>query len=226
MVSTVDGKIALGGRAKGLGSRLDRALMRRVRAAADALLVGAGTLRAEPVDPSIPDTLANARARRGAPAQPLAVTFSRHLELDPDHRFFRFGPTGTVLFAAESAAPERVRAFAGRARVELLRPTTSPLSDAVAILRSRYGVRRLVVEGGPRLNQALLDQGLVDELFWTIAPKLVGGAGGGLLDGAVSATAIAATLDLVSLFEHGAELFARYRVGTRSGQGIPRPDGR
>src|SRR5215218_6276657 len=80
MVATVDGQVAIGGRARGIGSQLDRRLMRRIRAACDAVMVGAATLRAEPVDPTVPDELAGARAARGLPPQPIAVAISATLD--------------------------------------------------------------------------------------------------------------------------------------------------
>ena len=71
----------------------------------------------------------------------------------------------------------------------------------------------LALEGtSPELNQQLLDLNLLDEVFWTIAPKLAGGCGPNLLTGHDQARAIRARLDLLSLFEQDSELFARYRV--------------
>ncbi|MBA2241181.1 MAG: dihydrofolate reductase family protein, partial [Solirubrobacterales bacterium] len=118
MVSTVDGKIALGGRTAGLGSRLDRSLMRRVRAAADAVMVGSATLRAEPVDFGVPEALARARVERGLPPQPLAVTISRRLDLDADAHFFQRARSGSVVFTGDAATAERVAALSDHARIE------------------------------------------------------------------------------------------------------------
>ena len=211
MVSTVDGKIAIAGRAAGIGSSVDRTVMRQVRAAVDAVMVGAGTIRAEKVDPGVPAALARARQERGLPPQPLAVTLSRNLELEPTNRFFGAGPRLCCLLTTRSASPARAAAFADSAQVERVGERDVDLVAALAMLRSGYGVRRMVVEGGPTLNQALLEHGLIDELFWTIAPKLVGGHGPGLLNGPRAAEGIASELALVSLHEHAGELFARYR---------------
>jgi riboflavin-specific deaminase-like protein len=212
VVSTVDGKVALGGRVHGLGSKLDRRAMRLIRASVDALLVGAGTLRAEVVDPHVDDDLAAAREARGEPAQPLAITVSRSLDVDPAARFFRGGPGRSLILTTASAARERGASFAGVAELLTTDGTEVDLTAALRELRRTWRVNRLLCEGGPILLQLLLDLGLLDEIFWTIAPKLAGGSGPGLLTSDEPADRIRAGLRLASLFEHDGELFARYRV--------------
>jgi len=212
MVSTVDGKVAVGGRAAGLGSRTDRLLMRQLRAAADGLMVAAGTLRAEAVDPRVPPELAERRAAAARPAQPLAIAVSGSLDLDPNHRFFVNGRHGTLVLTTETAPRDRDVLLANRAQILRVGEGSVDLNAALAHLRTQFGVERLLVEGGPSLNQALLDLNLVDELFWTIAPKLAGGHGPTLIQGDAPAARIAARLELVSLYEHSGELFARYRA--------------
>lgn len=212
LVSTVDGKVAIDGRSRGIGSRTDRLLMRRIRAAADGLMVAAGTLRAERVDPRIPDKLADARGRAGLPRQPLAIAVSRRLDLPEDHPFFVGGPANTLVLTTDLAPEQRVQEVGRRARVVRLGAAAVDLPAALRRLRAHYGVERLLVEGGPSLNQRLLDAGAIDELFWTIAPKLAGGRAPTPIDSDAPSLAIRATLSLVSLYEHEGELFARYRV--------------
>lgn len=212
MVSTVDGKVALAGKAAGIGSRTDRLLMRQIRAAADAQMVAAGTLRAEAVDPRVPPELARRRVAAGRPAQPLAIVVSGSLDLDADHRYFVNGPAGTLVLTTETAPPEREAALRDHAGLLRVGRSSVDLRAALGRLRAELGIRSLLVEGGPSLNQALLDLGLVDEVFWTIAPKLAGGRGLTLIQGDSPTSAIAARLELVSLYEHAGELFARYRL--------------
>ena len=83
---------------------------------------------------------------------------------------------------------------------------------ALRALRDELGVRRLLVEGGPTLNGELLRAGLVDEIFWTLAPKVVGG-GEELTMVAGPALPGPRRLALVSAYLHEGELFLRYRVG-------------
>ncbi|HEX2988724.1 MAG TPA: dihydrofolate reductase family protein, partial [Chloroflexota bacterium] len=81
------------------------------------------------------------------------------------------------------------------------------------MLFDEHRIRRLVVEGGPTLNGVLLGQGLVDELFWTLAPKLVGGpALHTMIEGNALPIDNLARLELLSLHHHENELFLRYRV--------------
>jgi len=212
MVSTVDGKSALGQTAAGIGSKTDWAMMRQIRAAVDAIMFGAGTLRAELVDPRVDEPGVQARIPRGLPAQPVAVALSSSLDLEPTHRFLVNGSSRTVILTSSNTPADR-RARLGR--YATIMPCGERAVDLVAGLRRlryEYGVRWLLSEGGPTLNQALLDVGLIDEVFWTIAPKLAGGRGRNLIDGQLPTERIRARLELRSLLEQDGELFARYRL--------------
>lgn len=212
MVSTVDGKSALGGSAAGIGSRTDARLMRQIRASVDAVMHGAGTLRAEIVDPRVDPVRSRERVARGLSPQPLAVAVSGSLDLDPAGRFLVNGPTGTVILTTSEAPIERQQRLAPYATLLVCDGPTVDLAAALRRLHDEFGVRRLLSEGGPTLNQRLLDAGLIDEVFWTIAPKLAGGRGRSTIDADAPTIQIRARLDLVSLYEHGGELFARYRL--------------
>ena len=84
MIASVDGRIAVKGRSGPLGGPADRALFHALRARADAVMVAAGTVRAERYGPIIRDRgRRELRAGQGLPEQPLAVIVSRGLELDP-----------------------------------------------------------------------------------------------------------------------------------------------
>lgn len=219
MVSTVDGKTALGESAAGIGSRTDARLMRQIRGAADAVIWGAGTLRADVVDPRVGPAWVERRLSRGQAAQPLAVTVSGSLDLEPTNRFFVGGPERSILFTVSMASAERRRALERYATVVVQAGPSVDLAEAVRYLRERCGVRLLLAEGGPGLNQRLLEAGLLDEVFWTIAPKLAGGRGRTLVDGDEPADAIRTSMDLVSLHEHAGELYSRYRLRRDAGGG-------
>jgi riboflavin-specific deaminase-like protein len=224
MVSTADGKAALGGSAAGIGSRTDARLMRQIRAAVDAVMHGAGTLRAEIVDPRVDPPRVEQRIRQGLEAQPLAVAVSGSLDLEPSNRFFVNGPERTVILTSPGATAGRRARLAPYAQL-IEEGDGLGAVDLTASLRrlyDAYGVRRLLAEGGPTLNQRLLDAGLVDEMFWTVAPKLAGGGGRATFGGDEPTTRIKARLELVSLFEHAGELFTRYRL-RRGGDGSYRP---
>jgi riboflavin biosynthesis pyrimidine reductase len=111
-----------------------------------------------------------------------------------------------------TASRERCLALAPYATIVVQDGPTVELTAALQYLTEHFGVKTLLSEGGPRLNQALLDAGLVDELFWTVAPKLAGGHGRTLFDGDMPARLIRTRLELVSLFEQHGELYTRYRL--------------
>ncbi|HEX5502110.1 MAG TPA: dihydrofolate reductase family protein [Thermomicrobiales bacterium] len=213
MVSSVDGKTVVRGTVSALGSDVDHALMRALRAASDAVLNGAGTMRAERVSSRVDDARAAARAAAGLPAQPLAVVLTRSGDLPLDRRYFHDEAMERVIIAGAGVAadPARHAALAARARL-LVADTPAPdLRWALRALREEHGVGYLLCEGGPHLNGELFRQGLVDEVFWTVAPKIVGGGealtlvAGPPLDGLPR-------LALVSAHLHEQELFLRYRV--------------
>jgi riboflavin biosynthesis pyrimidine reductase len=82
------------------------------------------------------------------------------------------------------------------------------LREALRHLRQERGIRALLSEGGPHLHAQMQADGLVDDLFLTIAPKLSGGEAPRILEGSLPGVA---GLDLAWLLEEGGELFARYR---------------
>lgn len=144
-----------------------------LRAACDAILVGAGTIRAD--DPSLVVRSADRRAGRtalGRPASPLRVTVTGRGDLDPAARFFAAGPSGALVYA-DSAVAARLRAVLGGAApvIDAGTPVSFPL--LLADLAGR-GVARLMVEGGGAVLTQFLTLGLADELRLAIAPLFVG----------------------------------------------------
>jgi 5-amino-6-(5-phosphoribosylamino)uracil reductase len=154
------------------------------RAAADAILVGAGTIRRD--DPRLLVRSAGrqaARAARGLPPQPAGVTVTASGDLDPAARFFRGAGEGTgppapavpprrIVYAARSVLPKLRDQLGGLA--EVVDAGDPPqLADLVSDL-GRRGVGRLMVEGGASLGTRFLAAGLVDELQLAIAPFFVG----------------------------------------------------
>lgn len=202
---TLCGRISPGG----MGSAIDRQFLEATRAATDASLIGAGTLR---------EGDAQLRGPGGVlPPQRLRAVISTSGDLPVEHRtLFRQGPS-PLLFTSVTAAPALVRRLAGRAEVIAL-PELGPelsLPHLVAALAVR-GAQSLLIEGGARLNYAALRQGVVDELLITITPKLSGESGARTL--ADGPTPLGAPfLDLTLLACEPAatgELFCRYQVNS------------
>ncbi|MFF7074102.1 dihydrofolate reductase family protein [Streptomyces pseudovenezuelae] len=143
-----------------------------VRASVDAILIGAGTIRADN-----PRLLVNSEARRaarvaaGKPPYPLKVTVSGSGELDPDANFWHTGGE-KVVYTTDKGA-ERARESGLAADVVPLGPALD-WRRLLEHLRSVYGVERLMVEGGGRIHTQLLQQGLADEVQLVLAPLFVG----------------------------------------------------
>lgn len=145
-----------------------------VRASVDAILVGAGTLRADN-----PRLLVNSEQRRadrvgaGLPEYPLKVTITGTGDLDPDWKFWHHGGTKLVLAVGSEAAEKAGQALGGLATVQGV-PQDATWPVALDVLGDVYGVRRLMVEGGGTVHTQFLEQHLADELQLVIAPLLVG----------------------------------------------------
>jgi riboflavin-specific deaminase-like protein len=200
MVTTADGRAAVDGSAVGIGSSADKRLMRELRAEADVVMHGAGTVRADPLSARVPPDLVEQRLAHGLSPQPLGAIVTRSGNLPSTHPYY---DSPTVIYVT-SDRPVRVEAQS----VEICR--VADVADVVADL-ARRGIRRILCEGGPTLNSALFAAGLIDEVFLTVAPKLVGGEDPLTI---VKGPRFGATihLELRSVIELESELFLRYRV--------------
>lgn len=205
MVSSADGKATLEGRTAPMSAAADRELFHLLRAQADGILVGAGTVRVERYGRvTKTDELQAARGRAGVRPNAVAVIVSGRLDLPPDLPLLA-DPDCEVVVVTHSDR----ELSAAAARVHHLRDA---LPAALQRLRAEHGLRSLLCEGGPTLNASLFADGLVDELFLTVAPA-VAGAGetltiveGPPLPGPVE-------LELLTAHEADGHLFLRYAVG-------------
>jgi riboflavin biosynthesis pyrimidine reductase len=215
MISSADGRATLEGRSGGLSGAADRALFHALRLPVDAILVGAGTVRAEryrrliraPSDREL-------RRQRGLSEEPLACVVSRSLTLgpgiplldDPDARVI-------VLTPSDGELPDSAT------QVQYVRSERAgelDLAAAIAQLRHDFGVQSLLCEGGPQLGAQLLAEGLLDELFLSISPKLTGGdpaTGRALRILAGTELSPPPVLELLGVLESDSHLFLRYGVG-------------
>ncbi|MER7894998.1 dihydrofolate reductase family protein [Streptomyces sp. NPDC096046] len=155
-----------------LSSPADFDRVDEVRASVDAILIGAGTIRADN-----PRLLVNSEARRtartaaGKPEYPLKVTVSGSGDLDPDAPFWHTGGE-KVLYTTDRGAA-RARALGLATDVVPLGPDLD-WRRLLTHLHDVRGVRRLMVEGGGLIHTQLLTQGLADELQLVLAPLFVG----------------------------------------------------
>ena len=218
MVASVDGKTVIEGSERGLGSAADRRLLRELRVHADIVLTGAGTLRASGHSPRLNDEALEAlRVSRGKPRLPIAATLSHSGDLPLDNRFFSDSDFEAVLYLSDGAPADRAAALAAAGRPVQRVPSGGEAPSMLAHMREALGCRLLLLEGGPTLNGEFFRRGLVDELFLTVGPLVVGG------DGASSAVETpghpathegARRLTLLSAHQNAetSELYLRYRV--------------
>ena len=240
-VTTLDGVVswnvpgqAGGGEISGF-SKADTAVMGLLRAASDAVIIGASTLRVVPEDlwtpeficPELAPAYQALRSNLGKPQPPVAVIVTGSGAVD----------TGLRVFASREAPALIVTTPAGERR---LRSAGVPSSLAVAAVKPEAdgrlsaagivaavaahlpsGPQRLLVEGGPQLMASFFAEQALDELFLTLAPQVAGrdpaiGAAGwrpSLVEGALLAPEAPAWGTLVSLKQAGSHLFLRYWFG-------------
>jgi riboflavin-specific deaminase-like protein len=208
-VVTLDGRVTLEGRSGAIGSDSDTAMLVALRTVVDAVMIGAGTMRAECYGRIVRDPAKRERRERdGLPHDPLMVLVSGRLDLPWDAPLFTEGEGRVLIFTASDEEPP-----ATATPVEVARHRDQvDLSAALDHLRREHGVRALLCEGGPRLLAQLIESDLLDELFITHAPKVAGGEGPRLVAGLPEGER---TLDLAWLLHEPdtGELFARYRAG-------------
>jgi riboflavin biosynthesis pyrimidine reductase len=204
--ATADGRAAIEGRSGPIGSRVDTELLQRLRTQADAVMIGAQTMRAERYGRIVSDPNFRAwRERIGLPHDPLAVIVSARLDLPWDAPLFTNGGGRVLIFTSSETDPPDTET-----PVRLVRHSGGvDLGDALEHLRRERGVRAVLCEGGPTIHAQLQAQGLADELFLTVAPKLAGGIAPRIIEGELPEVM---GMELAWLLEAGGELFARYKV--------------
>jgi riboflavin-specific deaminase-like protein len=208
MVAAIDGAVSVARRSAGLSGPADRAIFHALRAAADVILVGAGTVRDENYGPpkTSPADQAARRSRGQEPFPTIAVVSGR-LHLEPDAHLFDDTPTRPVLIGTERADPTRRVALAEVADVEIAGDETLDAERAVRLLRAR-GAATVVCEGGPTLNGALVSAGVVDEICLTISPLVAAGDHVGIVH--VAALDPPTPFTLARVLEDDGFLFLRY----------------
>ncbi len=228
-VSTLDGVVsfALPGRAQAAlisaGSPADRFVLGLLRACADVVVVGAGTLREEGrhvwtpehAFPPAAGEFAALRARLGKPARPTTVFVSASGGVDLEAPAFTSGVPVLVLTTARGA--DRLAGAPPPVRVRSLAGSAPSARDLLAAVVAETGARLVLTEGGPRLLGAFLRDRLIDELFLTLAPQLAGRSEAerrlALVEGAAFDPEEATWGALVSVKRADDYLFLRFRFG-------------
>jgi diaminohydroxyphosphoribosylaminopyrimidine deaminase/5-amino-6-(5-phosphoribosylamino)uracil reductase len=171
---TLDGKIATcTGDSRWITGPAARAMVHRLRAQVDAVIVGVGTVRAD--DPSLtarPEAFGEAPAVR----QPVRIVVDSRGHTPLDARVLsREAPTWIA--TTERMDVERRKRYSERGAEVLILPTRNGQVDLEALLEElgRRQIAWVMVEGGSRLLGSLWDLGLIDKVMAFIAPKCIGG---------------------------------------------------
>jgi riboflavin biosynthesis pyrimidine reductase len=230
LVTSLDGVVSLGipGMADGKeisGSNThDRALMGLLRAVADAVIVGAGTLRegngdaltAANVYPPLAGAYTALRAGLGKVGEPLSVIVTASGDLDPSMQFFK---GGHALVVTTQEGAQQLRQLGLPAEVEVVEAESQDGRSipAGAILHAVAQVRAceiILVEGGPHLLGDFFAESVIDEQFLTLSPQVVGrdssGTRLGLVEGQTFAPDSPRWGRLSVVKRSGSHLFLRY----------------
>lgn len=225
-VATLDGVVAIpsipnSNKIVAGGSAADRFVMGLLRASADAIVVGSGTLTAAPSSvwtpeqayPDAAGAYAELRRRLGRTEPPQVVVLSASGLVDPRHPVFA---TGALVLTSDVGAARLAGRLAGAASLVSLGPGPGlDVGAGIAALRNR-GHRLILTEGGPHVFGSMLEAGVVDELFLTVSPLIVGSAGPeprlGLVEGA-DLLPDPPSLRILGVRRDGGHLFVRYELG-------------
>ncbi len=205
-------------------SDTDRFVMGLLRAFADAVVVGAGTLRAEPrhrwtpahIHPGLSTEYSELRAARGLQPAPQLVLLTRKGDVDPSLPAFE---QGALIVTTDDAASR-------------LRPSLPPASRAIGLPEAELGVSKLLqvvrteghetilTEGGPTVLGEFLREGFLDELFLTLSPRIAGHKPGderlSLVENFAYPPSRLQPVSLLSAKQDGSHLFLRYRIDRES----------
>jgi 2,5-diamino-6-(ribosylamino)-4(3H)-pyrimidinone 5'-phosphate reductase len=212
MAISVDGRITTRRREQiALGTRHDRHLMDVLRARVDGVIVGAGTVRHDGYPVLVRDPNVRRRTGAGRSPHPVNVVLSRGLDLPLNRPIFERGDIHRLIYTTRAAPAARRRRFEKVAEVVVL-PTKGIAPSTV--LRDLYarGMKRVLMEGGGELHFAFAREHVVDEIYVTVTPRLIGGDAPSLLDGKGFLKKDHLKLKLVSTRRVDDELFLRYRV--------------
>jgi riboflavin-specific deaminase-like protein len=217
MAMTVDGKIATANRAvSSFGSARDREHLLELRATADVVMAGARTVDSASINlgPG-PAKFRRLRLKNGLAEHNLRVVVSGSGLVNPQAEIFRQRFSPIIVFTTRRASPARLRQLRAVAdEVKVFGRHKINLHAALCWLRGKWGVKRLLCEGGGELNAALFRAGLVNELHLTVCPKIFGGREAPTIaeGSGIRRLAKAVPLQIKSFKRIGNEIFAVFTV--------------
>ena len=176
MAVSLDGKISTrDGAGPRFASEADGIRLREVRSYADAILVGAGTIIAD--DPTFTEhgKYRESRLKHGLAPNPIKAVVSGNGSVPETARMFQPNGAPTLIFTTERISPNRLALLDQVAQVHCVGESTVNFRRVFEILGEIYQVKQLLVEGGGQVNFGLFRAGLIDEVYLTLCPKIIGG---------------------------------------------------
>jgi riboflavin biosynthesis pyrimidine reductase len=230
-VSSLDGVVALGQSEANSGggeisgfSDADRYMMALLRCLADVVVVGAGTLRvgrrhvwnAAHLQPALAGAFAAWRSELGLTPQPTTIVVTARGDLDATHSGLN-APDVPVIVVTTQTGAARLAAlpFSPNVRIEAVEEGSRVPAGALLEVIRGTGARLALCEGGPHLFGEILRARLVDELFLTLAPQVIGRDATdhrlGFVEGTSFGGGHGRWATLSSIRRAGDDLFLRYR---------------
>ena len=209
MIASADGRATVEGRSGALANETDREVFLDLRTQVDAVMAGPATIGNENYGPLIRSAeRREGRRRRGLEEVPLAVTTTRSMELPVQAPLFQDPEARIVVITNSDREPPPCPA---RVVVERVAGEPLDLLEGMRRLRTAHGVRSVLLEGGPTVLGAMVSAAAVDELFLTLAPKLVSGGEPTIVEGPALDHGL--DMNLVSVQRDASYLFLRFRLG-------------
>lgn len=211
MVTSLDGKVTAGGtQPTSLGSSFDFKTMGIIRSHFDAVLAGGNTIRLHPYYLGVPAELEKTRQKRGLAAQPLTVLLTRSGNLDPYSPVFVKAPRPPIIVTSSDGARNLPVTIQEQSSIEVI--DGGDPQAIITLLEKKYAVKHFLLEGGPSVNFQFMQARLLDELFLTLHPSLIGNRTDLSLSAGDHVLERAESIRLLSVNQQGDELFVRYRI--------------
>jgi len=217
MAMSADGKTASANRKlHNFGSKHDLENLYKLRATADAVMCGARTVESPDVTLGTGgEKYKKMRIKNGLQQCHLRIVVSGSCSVKTDIPIFKSAISPLIILTTESA-PQQALENIQRAGARLIKCGKSEIDfhKALAILKKEWNVNMLVCEGGGMLNSALFRERLVDELYLTICPLIIGGKNAPTIADGLGIQSIdkAINLKLISKRKIGNEMFLRFKV--------------
>jgi 5-amino-6-(5-phosphoribosylamino)uracil reductase len=196
----------------------DKRRLVEIRARCDAILASVKTIASDNMTMGLPDAdLRAERQKRGQAPYPLRVLLNNSGRIDPNLRVFEKDFSPIVIFSTTRMTARLRDALAAKADLWLHQAPVVNLATMLSTLRSEYGVKRLVCEGGAQVLRSLLTVNLIDEIHVTFTPRIFGGKDAPTLT-SVAGNFLPASipLQLRAMEVIEGECFLRYRVSAKT----------